>query len=465
MTSCDDFLKAKETRAEIEKAIDYANASVYSIKVEADKDSGIITKPAAGEARVKVTDTFNLSFHSEQDYQFIKWEVYNEATNQPIENGLYLQIEDPKKIDTNCSVLSYPNDSNIQLAVRAIAAERPQIILARPQYSETGAPRFSNIEISFNKSNMDPSCIYYSEPEMTELIDQLGLSESDFLKGDETLCNNQYYGYKDQEGHKHFKNIQFSGIKLTDSGDYTAEFPGDYFYNPYFIEDSGFSGCRLIYQMMNPPIQSKVTVYYSLNKDFCYMQDDIPVKMLESKPYAYETMLKESERPGFTQDFNYVNFLQVKVGDDDWKSLAVYQLSSDDKLFNEIPELSNTTNIEFKLNFEAQDTGGSGLLPSFSLSLITKNYIPNYGNEIEILESYSINYSSVVMNGSKGTPPDFYTIDRTTTTELKDVGEYKFELIIYDNDTNSEEAWDGPDANHKIPVYFKLKLTQPAATN
>ncbi len=463
MTSCDDFLKAKETRAEIEKAIDYVNAPVYSIKVEADKDSGIITKPAAGEARVKVTDTFNLSFHSEQDYQFIKWEVYNEATNQPIDNGLYLKIEDPKKIDTNCSVLSYPNNSNIQLAVRAIAAERPQIILARPQYSEIGVPRFSNIEISFNKSNMDPSCIYYSENEMTELMDQLGLSDSDFLQGDETLCNNQYYGYKDQEGHKHFKNIQFSGIKLTDSGDYTAEFPGDYFYNPYFIEDSGFSGCRLIYQMMNPPIQSKVTVYYSFNKDFCYMQNDIPVKMLESKPYAYETMSKDNEKPTFNQNLNIADYLQVKVGDE-WKSLAVYWYFSDAKKYNEIPELSNTTNIEFKLNFEAQDTGGSGLLPSFGLYLITKINIPDRGDVMKILESYYINYSSVVMNGSKGTPPDFYTIDRTTTTELKDAGEYKFYLIIYDNESNSEEAWDG-DVNHKTPVYFKLKLTQPAATN
>lgn len=284
------------------------------------------------------------------------------------------------------------------------------------------------------------------------------------MKGDETLCNNQYYGYIDQEGHKHFKNIQFSGIRLTDSGNYTSEFPGDYFYNPYFIEDSGFSGCRLIYQMMNPPIQSKVTVYYSLNKDFCYMQNDIPVKMLESKPYAYETMSKDNEKPTFNQNLNIADYLQVKVGDE-WKSLAVYEFHSDYKLFNEIPELSNTTNIEFKLNFEAQDTGGSGLLPSFGLFLVTKKYFEDGGFEMEKLESYSINYSSVVMNGSKGTPPDFYTIDRTTTTKLKDAGEYKFYLTIYDNDSNSEDAWEGPDVKHKTPVYFKLKLTQPAATN
>lgn len=457
MTSCDDFLKAKETRAEIEKAIDYANAPVYSIKVEADKDSGIITKPAAGEARVKVTDTFNLSFHSEQDYQFIKWEVYNEATNQPIENGLYLQIEDPKKIDTNCSVLSYPNDSNIKLAVRAIAAERPQIILARPQYSETGAPRFSNIEISFNKSNMDPSCIYYSEDEMSELKQQLGLSDSDCLKGD----NNQYYGYIDQEGHRHFKNIQFSGIRLTDSGDYTSEFPGDYFYNPYFIEDSGFSGCRLIYQTINPPIQPKVTVYYSLSKDFCYMQDDIPVKMLESKPYAYETMVKESERPGFTQDFNYVNFLQVKVGDE-WKPLSVYHgaySTVDNSLPDsyEMPISGDKEKIEFKFQFVAKDTGGSGLKSTFKLLLRNQE-------NTETVITYDIPYSSIIMNGCKGIPPEYFLIDRTTTKQVQAAGVYIFLLEICDNDENSENAYYGDD-QHRSNVHFKLKLKWNALTN
>ena len=453
LAACDNFLNAKETRAEIEKAIDYANASTHLIKVEADKDSGIITKPAAGEAKVKVTDTFNLSFNSEQDYQFIKWEVYNETTNQPIENGLYLQIEDPSKIDTSCTVLNYPENSNIIPAVRAIAAERPQISLARPQHSETGAPRVSNIEISFNKSNMDPGCIYYSEDEMSELKQQLGLSDSDFLKGDETLCNNQYYGYIDQEGHKHFKNIQFSGVQLNSYGEYDPVFPGDYFCDPYFTEDAGFPGCRLIYQSTNPPIEINTTVYYTLNKEFCYIQNGVPVKMRESKPYAYLTMPLEDEKPVFHRDV--LQYIQVKVGNA-WKPLATFLRLGNSMLDNSspIPESSDTQNIEFRFQFEAQDKGGSGLRPTFQLCLIDSSNIT--------YKTYEIPYSSIKMNGSKGTPPNSYIIKRGT--ELQNAGEYKFKIIILDNDNNQRQAHSG-DIDHPDDVYYKLKLKNAATTN
>ena len=61
-SSCENFLKAKGTADVIQQAIDYANSTKYSIKVNTEKGSGIVTKPAAGEALVKVSDTFSLSF-------------------------------------------------------------------------------------------------------------------------------------------------------------------------------------------------------------------------------------------------------------------------------------------------------------------------------------------------------------------------------------------------------------------
>ena len=66
------------------------------------------------------------------------------------------------------------------------------------------------------------------------------------------------------------------------------------------------------------------------------------------------------------------------------------------------------------------------------------------------------------MNGCKGTPPDSFVIQRTT--ELMEPGEYIFRLFLYDNDGNSRCAYAG-DVTYAQVITFKLKLTQPAATN
>jgi hypothetical protein len=72
-TSCDNFLNGNNIRQQLEKQIEYNNTEPYIVYVDAQKDTGIITKPAGGEAEVKPSDTFNLSFNPDTSYQFIKW--------------------------------------------------------------------------------------------------------------------------------------------------------------------------------------------------------------------------------------------------------------------------------------------------------------------------------------------------------------------------------------------------------
>lgn len=163
LSSCDNFLKGSKNREALERLIEYANTEKYKIKVDAPKGSGIVTKPAAGEADVKPSDSFDLSFNSESDSQFLRWEAYNSLTDEALADNTYLQIENPLMIDTTCTFLQEPEDENIQLAIRAITAKRPRIIRAIPIDQETGVPRNSQIRFLFDRFNMDPDCIYYSQ--------------------------------------------------------------------------------------------------------------------------------------------------------------------------------------------------------------------------------------------------------------------------------------------------------------
>ena len=116
--SCDNFLKGSKNREALERLIEYANTEKYKIKVEAPKGSGIVTKPAAGQAEVKPSDVFDLSFSSESDSQFLKWEVYNLITGELLTDNAYLKIENPLMIDTSCTFIQEPEDETFQRAYR-----------------------------------------------------------------------------------------------------------------------------------------------------------------------------------------------------------------------------------------------------------------------------------------------------------------------------------------------------------
>ena len=269
--SCDNFLKGAKTREALQKTIDYANADKYQIKVNSQKGSGIVTKPAAGEALVRVSDIFNLSFNAESDSQFLKWEVYNEVNGDLIQDDLYLQIENPLMIDTTCTFVKDPEDENIQLAIRAVTAKRPRIIRVTPVDQETGVPRNSPVRISFDKFNMDPDCIYYTEEELQSLKTELGLTDSDLLQGDLKLCEGRYYGYKKGEK-RYFKNIDITNSK------YDGSSLTKYFYDPYWEkEPNDLGGSTLVIQTTNPPPPKDVVVYVTLAKDFCYFEENIAV--------------------------------------------------------------------------------------------------------------------------------------------------------------------------------------------
>ena len=441
-SSCENFLKAQGTAQVIEQAIDYANSTKYSIKVNAEKGRGIVTKPAAGEALVKPSDTFNLSFSSESDTQFLKWEAYNAITDEALEDETYLKIENPLMIDTTCTFVKNPEDENIVLAVRAVTAKRPRIVLSTPTYQETGAPRSSNVQIFFDKFNMETNIIYYTQEEMEELKKLEKLTDEDFLQGDDEKCGGQYYGYI-KDDIKYFKNIQIASSRV-DGSSLTK-----YYFDPYWEKEPNYMGGRtLVIQVTNPPPPKDVSISITLAKDFCYFENDIAVTLREDSTISYKTMnYKETVPPTIIlqkdEQGDYIyNVMKVKNSNGDFIALP-FQADGLEPKPETIPVCNDTDYITMSFNFTATDEGGSGIANRFRLRI-------NDGSFIELP------YLDTTQNAGYTQWSKEYLIPRSAY--LCSAGEYCFSLEVIDNDGNIKRIAKGVDDLY--PCYFYLNLTQ-----
>ena len=430
LCSCDNFLKGSKVREDLEKAIAYENSDIYAIYVDAQKDTGIITKPAGGEADVRPTDTFNLSFNCDTSYQFIKWQVYDSATGENIDNDTYLKIEEPQQIDTTCSFLKIPDDPNIELAIYAVVAKRPQIFLSKPTYQETGSPAYTDIQVFFDQFNMDPDSIYYTQEEMQELKDTLKLQDEDFLQGDETLCGGRYYGYK-KKGNKYFKNIQI--VNYDDPSQNMAK----YFCDPYWEkEPNTVGGSTLVIQTANPLPPNGVTLYVSLGDSFCYFKDDIQVKLLETKAWPYKIFESGNDNippkiilPKDAQNKDNYRIVKVKVGND-FVELPYNTDPDPNSAPANLPNVSGNY-ITMSFCFEATDEGGSGMANRFGL--YCGNPTNSYGqNPIPPIE---LPYSHITGKLASTKWSDEYMVPRTSYMMGSEICFY---VAAFDNDNNPE---------------------------
>ena len=441
-SSCENFLKAKGTAEIIEQAIEYANANKYSIQVDAQKGSGIVTKPAAGEALVKPSDIFNLSFSSVSDTQFLKWEAYNAITDEALEDETYIKIENPLMIDTTCTFVKDPENENIVLAVRAVTAKRPRIIRATPVDQETGVPRNSPVRISFDKFNMNPECIYYTEEEMQTLKTELGLKDTDFLQGDNDHCGGKYYGYKKNDKN-FFKNIQIVSSPVTGSS------LTKYFYDPYWEKDpNDMGGSTLVIQTTNPPPPRNVVIYVTLAKDFCYYAGDIAVTFREANTISYKTMYEmDKTKPEFivpkdSQNKNDYHVIKYKNSNGEFVTLPYTRFYG--TIPYSIPVCDDINYITMSFSFSATDKGGSGIANRFRLRC---------GHE-ENDPYIEIPYLNVTPDTGYTQWSEEYIIPRSDC--LRSAGTYCFQLVAVDNDGSDSELLD---ENHYV-MNFWLQLSQ-----
>ena len=85
LTSCENFLKGASIRKDLEEALEIANANPVTIYVEAEEGSGTVTPT---QLRLKKKETFELRYKMNDSWRFIKWEVRDRYTKEPVPDAI-----------------------------------------------------------------------------------------------------------------------------------------------------------------------------------------------------------------------------------------------------------------------------------------------------------------------------------------------------------------------------------------
>ncbi|MBR5401507.1 MAG: hypothetical protein IK102_06825 [Treponema sp.] len=293
-TSCQNFLKGSETKQELQRAIDYANAQKYTIKVNYQNKTGVVKSPAGAEVDKKVTDTFSICFDPFADYEFLYWKIIDASTDKELPNGEYLSIKSISESETLCTFVKAPEEG-MKLSLYPVTVERPQILSNSPVYLAEGVFKDSTIQIVFDY-DMDEYSIYYTDEELKELRETVG--ESNILDPVTITKNTQtyqrYYGYKqlvtisDEDGNEQeVEEYCYKNIIIKDNETYQNR--NSWFNAPVFNDPKTLS------------IKTKdgniIPDYYQflvmIEKDFFYKQDNRTkegkkVTMAYNKKWIYQ---------------------------------------------------------------------------------------------------------------------------------------------------------------------------------
>ena len=139
-TSCENFLNGEDIKEKIIEEIEIANTNPTTFYVEADEGSGTVNP---SQLRLKKNETFDVMFKPAESWQFIKWEVVDRETKEPV-SGI-IKFENETALETKGKLLN-PKD-NLEIHPKAILL--PAVTEVIP--SSTGSiPANQPVIITFN---------------------------------------------------------------------------------------------------------------------------------------------------------------------------------------------------------------------------------------------------------------------------------------------------------------------------
>ncbi len=254
LSSCSNFANSSELKDKLDKAIDYANSDPVDLYFSSTH--GKISP--SGKISYKVTDQISLMFNEDNDWQFVKWQIFDQNDNDISDLG-YISMEDWESSTTKATFEKNPK--NITLNIVPLCASRPKVISWTPSLNSDGAYRDARIAVSFDHGIHQDS-IYFTDAEI-ENLKKKGVT--DFLQISSS-SEEWTYGYK-KDGKIFYKNISIydkeTGENLLDRyGE--PEFEG----NDTFVlptkngENAPIAGTQIIVEL----------------KDFFYEHDDESLK-------------------------------------------------------------------------------------------------------------------------------------------------------------------------------------------
>ncbi len=231
--------------------------------------------PSKGTYPCIDTMTYQLTFDADNDFEFIRWELYNKTTSQVFENGTYINIADINEADTTYTFVSVPEDPEIVIAVRPVVVQRPQTISCIPIYGiDTTVD--NSIQVIFDH-DMDERYVYYT-PEEKEALLESGIKGDDLLF---VIINNEakYYGYIERIGTKQRAYYHFKNITITDGegSNLLAKFDPPLFENPRMLSISPKKNELLEW----------MEICVTLDKNFFYEKDGKEISMPLNTRWLY----------------------------------------------------------------------------------------------------------------------------------------------------------------------------------
>ena len=383
---------------------------------------------------------YSVSMTPDDDCVFICWELYDLKTDSSIANGTYVTLEDPTQPSTNYSVTQVP-DNGIELALRPVVAERPQIISYSPMTLDE--LKDSSIQVLFDH-DMDEGSIYYSDDELESLIAKVG--KENLLVSDKR--EGKYYGYK-KDGKTFFKNISFED---NDSYENITEcFDEPFFATPRMLNINTSKENKL-------PDFTQVLV--TIENDFFYKAEGANrqyknISMWLSKKWVYQVNdMEDTDAP------RVVNDDDVNVSINSGENLSeLTQLTaapntpavSESTLFNRDKKIT--------LNIKVTDTG-SGPASNFILAL-TKVQDADYKDiENSTVQKTSLNYQRVTsQNGVLNRELDLASL---IEDKLSD-GVYKLNFEF--SDRSGKTVTYPENKSYYFTVDNQIKMAEPVFTD
>ena len=346
------------------------------ITITVDGEHGKFT-PSKGQKTFRLGKANHLEFEADSDYAFIKWQLIDLNTNEDISNGFgenqmkILSNGNFDKDKVDFAVEYVPEDSNMNLCLRPVIAERPQIISNYP-VNTSSVLKDSTIQVMFDY-DMDPNSIYYTKEELTPLE-----NNPDIQLLDQTVNGvKKYYGYK--------QIIRNDAGTITGYGDYTYKNilitnnrNGDnitkYYNAPVFDNPRTLSiTVARISGTTNVSIPNYSQILVNIDRGFFYSsQEGVPVSMAGSKKWVYQVN-NDTDKAGP----NFVEIPVIKINNITLtrKTQVPGIDSAGNVTLAQIPYYQNNT---FNLTMKVEDNnGGSGVGDSFTI-VCKKEYDENF---------------------------------------------------------------------------------------
>jgi len=337
-------------------------------------------------AETKLGERNVISFNADSAYEFVKWQIYDRASGTIYNNGTYLRIDNEKTENTSYSITdaSYEDD-DIELTIKPIVAERPQIL----DYTPSGSSllrKDSTIQVIFDH-DMDEDSIYYTEAELSQVEN---ISNFDELKESETKVG-KYYGYTTTDGKAYYKNISIQNNRNRNV--LTQYYKEPVFDNPRtltIVVDRE----KVTSDSNNPLDYSQVLVNVGkiegeIGDGFFYKDNEKVISMSGYKRWIYRTNSSYDSTPPSA------NIISLEID-----SFTTEQLTAEPNVekstaglgsLHYLPSEEPSIYLKFDVSdLEANNNPGSGLFSSFIVSceqLYDGNYTQKFEGTYEEIES------------------------------------------------------------------------------